>query len=299
MVPFSPRGVMAGIALQLSALVLFVCMDTTFKLMTTHIPVPQLAWARFVGAAVSVWLFFLVVTRGQLPWRSRAPGMQAVRSLLLGCCTLFFVSALYFLPLADATAVNFAAPLLTVAAAALFLGEKVIPRRWVGVGIGLAGVMLAIRPPFITGEAALHPAYLLPLGCAATFAAYAILTRKLAALDDPRTTILHTGLAVSVLFSLFMPFVWIQPTAWQWGALACLGILGGVSHGIMVMAYTRAPASVLAPLSYTQLIWAGISSWLVFNDLPDRWTLIGAAVILGGGLMTVWPVRAAVQPFQK
>jgi drug/metabolite transporter (DMT)-like permease len=280
-----------GIGLQLVALVLFVCMDVVFKLLTGHFAVLQLAWARFFVSTLTVWLFFWLAGRGRVPWRSRAPGLQAARSMTLTGCTLFFSSALVFLPLADTTAVNFAAPLLSVAAAAFFLKEKVSPRRWLGVALGLVGVMLAVRPPFITGEAAPHPAYLLPLGSAALFALYTILTRKLAARDDPRTTILHTGLAATLALSVAMPFVWIWPTPFEWLMLVTIGVIGGASHGLLVLAYSRAPVSVLAPLSYSQLIWAGIAGWLVFADLPDRWTLMGALVIFGGGILAVLPDR--------
>ena len=280
-----------GVALQLSALVLFVCMDTVFKLMTTHLPVAQLAWARFFFSSVTVWLFFWVATGGRPPWRARAPVMQAARSLTLAGCTAFFTSSLVFLPLADATAVNFAAPLLSVAAAALVLKEAVGPRRWLGVALGLLGVLLAVRPPFITGGAPAHPAYLLPLGSAILFAVYAILTRKLAGRDDPRTTILHTGMAATLAFSLALPFFWVWPSPLEWLALVSLGVIGGASHGLLVLAYARAPVSLLAPLSYTQLVWAGIAGWLVFDQLPDRWTLAGAAVIFAGGLLAVIPAR--------
>ncbi len=282
-----------GIALQLFALVLFVCMDTVFKLMTTHLPVAQLAWARFFFSAITVWMFFWVTTKGRPPWRSRAPFLQAGRSLTLAGCTTFFASSLVFLPLADATAVNFAAPLLSVAAAAVFLKEVVGPRRWLGVGLGLLGVLLAVRPSFITGGAPPHPAYLLPLGSATLFALYAILTRKLAGRDDPRTTILYTGVAATAVFTLALPFVWTWPTALEWLALVSLGVIGGASHGLLVLAYARAPVSLLAPLSYSQLVWAGIAGWLVFDQLPDRWTLLGAAVIFAGGLLAVIPARHA------
>jgi len=282
-----------GIALQLFALVLFVCMDTVFKLMTTHLHVAQLAWSRFFFSAVTVWAFFWVMTKGRLPWRSRAPWMQGARSLTLAGCTTFFASSLVFLPLADATAVNFAAPLLSVAAAAIFLKEHVGPRRWLGVALGLAGVLLALRPPFITGAAPPHPAYLLPLGSAVLFALYAILTRKLAGRDDPRTTILYTGVAATAAFSLALPFFWTWPTALEWLALVSLGVIGGASHGLLVLAYARAPVSLLAPLSYSQLVWAGIAGWLVFDQFPDRWTLLGAAVIFAGGLLAVIPSRRA------
>ena len=280
-----------GIALQLLALVLFVCMDTVFKLMTTHLHVAQLAWSRFFFSAVTVWGFFWVLGRGRLPWRSRAPLMQGARSLVLAGCTAFFATSLVFLPLADATAVNFAAPLLSVAAAAILLKEVVGPRRWLGVGLGLLGVLLAVRPSFITGEAPPHPAYLLPLGSATLFALYAILTRKLAGRDDPRTTILYTGVAAAAAFSLVLPFVWVWPTPIEWLALVSLGVIGGASHGLLVLAYARAPVSLLAPLSYSQLVWAGIAGWLVFGQLPDRWTLAGAVVIFAGGLLAVIPAR--------
>jgi drug/metabolite transporter (DMT)-like permease len=282
-----------GIALQLAALVLFVAMDTLFKLLTDRYAVVQLAWARFVFSSLTVWAFFAITTQGRLPWRSRAPAMQATRSLVLAGCTFFFASALVFLPLADTTAVNFAAPLLTVALAAVILREHVSARRWVGVVIGLAGVMVAVRPPFLTGEAIAHPAYFLPLGSAALFAVYQILTRRLAALDDARTTILHTGVAAAVLCTVLLPFFWVTPTLADWGLLVAIGALGGVSHGILVLAYARAPVSLLAPLSYTQLLWAGLAGWLVFADMPDRWTLLGAGVILAGGLLTLWPARQA------
>lgn len=278
------------------ALMLFVAMDALFKLLTDRYAVPQLAWARFLFSMLAVWLFFAITTRGRLPWRSRAPGLQALRSLLLCGCTLFFASALVFLPLADATAVNFAAPILTVALAALLLRERVARLRWLGVLVGLVGVLVAIRPPFITGAGAAHPAYLLPLGSAILYALYQILTRRLAALDDPRTTILHTGLAAMLATTMMLPLVWVPPTAMDWALLAAIGVLGGISHGILVLAYARAPASVLAPLSYSQLLWAGLAGFLVFGELPDRWTLLGAAIILAGGLLAVWPGRRPPEP---
>lgn len=278
-----------GMALQTAALMLFVAMDTVFKLLASHFPVAQLAWARFVFSALAVALF-LRVTMGRLPWRSHAPVLQALRSLLLCGCTLFFSAALARIPLADATAVGFASPLITVALAALLLKERVGWRRWTGVAVGFAGVLIAIRPPFLTGEP-LHWAYLLPLGTAVMFAFYQILTRRLAALDDPRVTILHTGLAAAAATSLMQPFVFVTPSLAQWGALALLGVLGAISHGLLVLAYARAPASLLAPLSYTQLVWATLAGMLVFADWPDAITLLGAAVIAAGGVLIALPQR--------
>lgn len=281
---------MRGVLFQLGALLLFVVMDTMLKLMTADFPVLQIIWARFLFSFLAVAIV-LRLSMGRLPWRSRAPGLQALRSLLLAGCSILFTSALAHIPLADATAVGFASPLITVALAALVLRERVSPRRWCGVAIGFIGVMVALRPPFLTG-APLHWAYLLPLGTACMFAVYQILTRRLAALDDSRVTILHTGLAGSLATSLAQPFVFIPPDALQWGILITVGLLGALSHGMLVLAYARAPASLLAPLSYSQLIWATLAGILVFAEWPDGITLIGAAIIALGGIMTALPQQA-------
>ncbi|MCX8132349.1 MAG: DMT family transporter [Roseococcus sp.] len=278
-----------GVLLQLAALLLFVAMDTVFKLLTADFPVAQLAWARFLFSFLCVAVF-LRLSLGRLPWRSRAPGLQALRSLLLCGCTLLFSAALARIPLADATAVGFASPVITVALAALLLKEEVGWRRWSGVVLGFAGVLIALRPPFLTGEP-LHWAYLLPLGTATLFAFYQILTRRLAQIDDARVTIFHTGLAAALATSLLQPFLFVPPSLPQWGALLVLGVLGAVSHGLLVLAYARAPASLLAPLSYTQLVWASLAGVLVFADWPDAITLLGAAVIAAGGVLIALPQR--------
>jgi drug/metabolite transporter (DMT)-like permease len=283
-------GWLAGVALQVAALAVFVCMDTLLKLLTAVYAVPQLMWARFLFSLLAVALLFRL-SMGRLPWRSRAPWLQAWRSLMLAGSNLMFSSALAYLPLTDATAIGFASPLFTVALAAVWLRERVGWRRWLGVGIGLVGVLLALRPPFLTGGAAMHWASILPLGTAAMFAVYQILTRKLATIDDPRTTILHTGFAGAVVTSLVQPAFWIWPSAPDWGLLVLLGLLGALGHGLLVLAYSRAPVSLLAPLSYTQLIWATLAGVLVFSDWPDLWTLGGAMVIATGGILVALPDR--------
>jgi drug/metabolite transporter (DMT)-like permease len=203
-----------------------------------------------------------------------------------------FSHALARVPLADATAVNFASPLFTVALAAAWLGETVTWRRWLGIGIGLLGVVVALRPPFLTGGPMPHWAILLPLGTAAVYAVYQIMTRRLAAIDDPRTTILHTGIAAAFATSVAQPFVWTWPASgWGWAGLGVLGALGGIGHALLVMAFARAPASLLAPLTYTQLVWAVLASMLVFGDWPDGFTLLGALIIAAGGVLVVMPEK--------
>lgn len=278
-----------GVLLQLVALAFFVAMDVLLKLLVAHHPVPQLMFVRFVFHVAIVAAGVRLFT-GSLPWRSRAPLLQTLRSLALAVANAALSLALIHVPLADATAVCFAAPVMTVALAAVWLGERVSPRRWIGVAVGLAGVLVALRPPFLTGEP-LHPAMLLPLITAAASTAYQLLTRRLAAVDDPRTTFLHTGVAAAAVTGLAQPFVWEAPAALDWPLFAALGLLGGLGHCLLVLAFARAPASVLAPMSYTQLLWAGLAGVLVFGDWPDGWTILGAAVIAAGGVLVALPDR--------
>lgn len=281
---------LAGVALQLAALATFVAMDTIIKLMTASFAVPQVMWARFLFGLITVAIALRIAT-GHVPWRSRAPGLQTLRSLILAACNWLFTTALVYIPLADATAVGFASPLFTVALAAVWLGERVGWRRWAGVAIGLVGVVVLLRPPFLFAGEPVHWAMLLPLGTAALFAVYQILTRRLAAIDDPRTTILHTSLAAAIVTSAVLPFDWTWPTMGGWGALVLLGILGGAGHGLLVMAFARAPASLLAPMSYTQMIWAVLAGVLVFSDVPDAITILGMVVIAAGGVLVALPDR--------
>jgi drug/metabolite transporter (DMT)-like permease len=280
-----------GVLLQIAALALFVAMDALLKVLVADHPVPQLMFVRFVFHVLLVTLAVRLIT-GSLPFRSRAPLLQTARSLTLAIANAALSSALIHIPLADATAVSFAAPLITVAAASLWLGERVSPRRWLGVGVGFLGVLVALRPPFLTGEP-LHPAMLLPLVTALANSAYQLLTRRLAAVDDPRTTFLHTGIAAAAVTGAAQPFVWQPTTALDWPFFAALGVLGGLGHCLLVLAFARAPASVLAPMSYTQLVWAGLAGVVVFGDWPDGWTLLGAAVIAAGGVLVALPDRRA------
>lgn len=281
---------LVGIALQLVAIAFFVAMDTTTKLLTASYSVPQLMFARFLFHLLFVALLLRLLT-GSLPWRSRAPRLQAARSLSLVAANFIFSHALIYLPLADATAVGFASPLLTVALAAWWLRERVSPRRWLGVCIGLVGVAVALRPPFLTGGPLPHWSILLPLGTAACFAVYQVMTRRLATIDDPRTTVLHTGFAGALVTSLAQPMVWLWPDAIGWVGLVALGVLGAAGHWLLIAAFARAPASLLSPLSYSQLLWAALASALLFGDLPDVFTLLGASIIAAGGLLVALPER--------
>jgi len=283
-----------GVLLQLLALAFFVAMDTLIKYLTAVLPVPQIMFGRFLFHLIVVAVAIRVATGG-LPWRSKAPQLQTVRSLCLFGANFIFSTALSYIPLADATAVSFAAPAITVAMAALFLQEKVAPLRWLGVAVGFAGVLVALRPPILTGESAPHWATVLPLFTAVIFSAYQILTRRLATIDNARTTVLHTAFAALGVTAVIAPFVWVPVPVWVWGAFLGLGLLGGTGHYLLVLAYMRAPASLLGPLHYTQLIWASVSGALVFGQWPSGWTLAGALIMAAGAVLVAMPRRSAAK----
>lgn len=267
---------------MMGALLCFVGMDVLIKAATAWLPVLQILWARFVIHLACVAIA-LKLTGRRVPPVSKRPGLQAVRSLVLAACNLCFTAAIAFIPLAEATAINFIAPLFVLVLAGWWLNETIGWRRWATVAIGIAGVLVILRP----GMGVTHPASFLVLGTAVLFAVYAVQTRMLSRHDDALTTIFHTGLAASAVTTLIVPFVWVTPPSSGIMQLVAIGALGSLGHYLMILAYAAAPASLLAPFTYTQLVWAGLFGWLVFGDVPDRATVLGGAVIALGGILSV------------
>lgn len=280
-----------GVALYLGALLLFTGMDAVTKAAVAEVPVLQVLWARFTFHLVAVSAVTLLTT-GRIPWRSGAPGLQAVRSLTLVGANLSFTAALVTVPLMEATAINFVSPLIVVVIAAVWLKEAVGWRRYVGVVIGFLGVLVVLRP----GMGAVPPAGFLALITALLFAFYQIMTRRLAGVDTPQTTILHTGIAGAAVTALLQPFIWAPLRPEMWGLLVAIGAMGGAGHYLLVLAFERAPASLLAPFAYTQMLWATLFGMVVFGELPDAATIAGGVVIAAGGLTVIWSEAAAKRP---
>ncbi|MBU3030844.1 DMT family transporter [Paracoccus marinaquae] len=269
-----------GIVLICLAILSFTLMDATAKHLTQNYSPVQVVWARFIGNIVIVALIY----RGGIPalMRSRQPGLQFLRALTqLASVGLFFTS-LQFIGLAEATAIMDTNPVLITLGAALFLGERIGLRRVLGIAAALAGAMIVIRP----GLGVFQPAALLPMIGAFTYASGALLTRAVRS-DSTATSILWSAFVGGALTSLVVPFFW-QPVAIAdlW-AFAVLGLFGTVSQALLIRAFSLAEAGALAPFGYTGLIWAGLWGWLFFGQLPDRWTILGAAIIVSAGLY-VW-----------
>ena len=270
-----------GILWMLLTMALFVGLDTTAKFMSQSFPVLQLVWARNLFHILILGV--IVAPRLSVILRTRRPGLQVLRSMLLLGATGFFFSAISRMPLANANAIMFVAPILVTALSMPLLGERVGPHRWGSVVVGFLGALVIIRP----GTDAMDPAALLALGAACSYALYQITTRRLTGVDAPLTTLVYSASVGTLVTSLAVPAVWVPPAPAEWVGLAMLGVFGALGHFTLIKAYENAPAATVAPFGYSNLIWATLSGFVVFGDLPDRWTVAGAVVIAASGIYIV------------
>jgi drug/metabolite transporter (DMT)-like permease len=205
-----------------------------------------------------------------------------LRGVALLGSSLFFITGLKFLPIAEASATGFVAPLFVTALSIFFLGEIVGRRRWLATAVGLLGVLIILRP----GSNAFHPAALFSIVSAFAWACTLVMTRMMSGSERAMTTMTYSSISGVLILSALVPLVWVAPS---WHGIL-FGILIGVASTagqcIVVLAFRYADASVLAPFSYTQLVWVSFLGFLVFGEVPDGWTLTGAAFIVASGLYT-------------
>lgn len=270
-----------GIALLVGATMFFSTSDTIAKLLGESLPVMEIMWFRYLTFVV---LAASLASRGGLRRLTvRSPGMQLARGVGLVMAAGFFITALKYMPLGDAASVGFVSPLFITALSVPVLGEVVGMRRWIAILVGLIGVLVIVRP----GTGAFQPAALLVLASSGSWAMATVLTRRMSSTDDAATTLLCSAVTGLVLLSFTLPFVAVVPSLGQLGLCLLLGAAASGGQFLMVQAYRHAAASVMAPFSYVQLIWSISLSWLVFSSLPDRWTVLGAGIIVCSGLYTV------------
>lgn len=271
-----------AIALMCLAVTLFGCLDTTAKYLATEakVPVMQVIWVRFVAQFLGVIIIF---TPQALPRLIRANrvDLQLGRSMLLLGATLFNFLALQYLRLDQTTTMFFLTPLTVALLAGPILGEWVGLRRLVAILVGFAGILVAVRP----GLAEVHPAFLLSLCAMLSYAGFSLITRYLAPFDRSDVTFFYSMLAGVLFIAPFAISDWVWPTAWTtWALLASLGVWGGLGHYVFIMSMRQAPASVVAPFVYAGLLANTTLGYVVFGDLPDGWTLVGAAIVIASGL---------------
>jgi drug/metabolite transporter (DMT)-like permease len=260
------RGRVKGIALMCAANVCFATADTTGKFLVQHMSSVQVTWARFIGA----FLVSLIICNIVL-------GVLFVSNL-----SVFF--ALRFLQLDQMASILFAAPFIVAALSVPLLGEWVGPRRWAAIIVGFIGVLIVIRPGF----GGIHPAAFICLGCAFLVAVYSIMTRVLSHSDSSATTMFYTNIMGAVVLTALLPLFWSAPSQIDTILMASLGAIATCGHYFLIAAHRLAPASVLAPFMYTQLVWMIFYGYTVFNQLPNQWTLAGASVVIASGLYLLY-----------
>jgi drug/metabolite transporter (DMT)-like permease len=272
--------VLRGILLMCAGVAMFPFMNAAVKLLGARYPVTEIVWARFTGHLIVMLIVFLP-HYGRRLLATRRLGVQIVRSLLMLLGNAIFVVAIARVPLATASAIGFTSPLIVTALSVPLLHESVGIRRWSAVLIGFAGALLVIRP----GSGLHDPAVLLLLLGSAAYALYQILTRWVSLYDDAATGTVFSALLGALATSMVLPFVFVPPRNLLDLALFCsLGLLGGAGHYLVIRALQSGPVAVIAPLGYVELIGTATLGYLIFDNFPDLWAWIGAAIIIASGL---------------
>ncbi|KFG70476.1 DMT family transporter [Microvirga sp. BSC39] len=277
-----------GIALMCAALFCFSCLDATAKWVNLSVDPMVTVWARYMSAAL---LTFMVINPRTQPGalRTRRLPLQLLRSFLLLASTLCNFLALKYLQLVETQSIIFATPLLVALLAAPILGERIGWQRLTAIAVGFIGILVITRP----GLGTMHPAALLSLAGSVAYAFYNIVTRMLASSDSIATTTLYSSVAGIVLVTPVLPWIWSTPSSpLVWFLLATTGFYGAFGHWLLVLAHARAPAAILAPFIYSQIVWMLALGYILFGDWPDSWTFVGAGIVIASGLYLLSRERA-------
>lgn len=285
-------AVVRGMILMAAAMLLLPAMDAIGKYLSDSISPGQVTWARFAFQTVFTIPLVLALQgwRGLLP--NRLWGNMA-RGVLIALGSLLFFTTVKYMPLADAISIFFVEPLILTILSAVLLGETVGWRRRAAVVVGLVGALIVIQPSYdIFG-----PISLLPLATAICFAFYMLLNRALAPHDTPLTMQFSAGFSGTLVMTLALSFgvsAGIEnlspttPTLHEWGLMALIGALATGGHLMVVQAFKRAQASLLAPFQYLEIVSATILGYLLFGDFPGLLKWLGIAIIIGSGLYVFW-----------
>lgn len=290
--PLSERRLL-GIGLVLVAYFLFVGLDSSAKwLGLVGIPALQVMFVRY---AVHLCLAagINLPRKGLGLLRTKSLRLELLRAAALVGSTLCNFTAVRYLPLTVTGAIGFTVPLIVTAMSVFFLNETVGWRRWTAIAVGFFGVLIIVRP----GTEVFHPATLLSLGGAVSYAAYAMLTRRLAGVDLAGTQQFYSALVPTIFLAPFALITWTWPvTSVDWVVLALIGVIGFCGHQFVTVAHRFAPASALAPFGYSQILFFALASSLIFNQPPDIWFFIGAPIVIGSGLYIWLRERALARP---
>ncbi len=282
--PALPRNsAMTGVLLIVCATFFFACMDATTKHLTAIYSVPMVVAVRYIGNLLVMLLFF-APRHGRQLFVTRRSGLVLVRAACLAAASLFAGLALQRMPVSETVAIIFLAPLTVVLLARPVLGEVIGLTGWLAAIGGFLGVLLIVRP----GSGLDTWGVVLAVLCATVTVAYYLLSRVLARTESTMAMLFYTTLAGTLVFSVMLPWSWggPAPTALDAVLLGGMGVLAAAGHWCFTGAYRHAPASLLAPVNYLHLVWAGLLGWLVFAHVPDLLTIIGMAIVTAAGVAT-------------
>jgi len=276
-----------GILLMVGAIATFTVIDACAKFLIGSVPPMMVVFARY-GLSL-LYVVGLMWWTGALTAKSDHRSLQILRGVLLFASTLMNFVALQYLRLDQTSAIFFSNPLWVCALSPFLLGERIGPRRWAAVFLGFLGVLLIIRP----GADGFHWAMLLSVTVAVFTALYQIITRKIAGRDPALVSLLLPSIVGTTLAMPLGIINWHVPAWGLVGLMLLMGFAGGVGHHLLIKAHTMAPAPTLAPFIYTQIIWMIIVGYVVFGDVPDIHTLIGASIVVSSGLYVYYREQAA------
>ncbi|WP_291645797.1 DMT family transporter [Bosea sp. (in: a-proteobacteria)] len=290
--PDTRRTRLTAILLMCAAVLCFALLDASAKWLGGSMHAMQVVAARYL---ISVALVSTLLNPWSRPGilRTRRPWLQGFRSLLLLTSTGLNFIALKYLQLAESVSIMFATPFLVALLAGPILGEWAGPRRLAAIGVGFIGVLIILRPGF----GGLPPAALLTVCGCFCYAFYSISTRMLAASDAPETTMFYSGIVGAVVMLPLVPLFWSWPAdGASWLLMLSVGLFGALGHWLLILAHQRAPASMLSPFNYSQIVWMVALGWFVFGQIPDGYTFIGASIVIGSGLYLLYRERVRAVP---
>ncbi|TVP70793.1 MAG: DMT family transporter [Rhodobacteraceae bacterium] len=273
---YGPADPRKGVLLMLLGIGLFSILNGVVKGMTDVFPVVQISFFRNACASIAIIMLMLVSGLRPSHLRSRAAGVHFALAALFTLSLVMVFEAYARMPLADVTAISFAQPLIVIALAAMIGREKPLRAEWVAVAFGLCGVLLMVQP---SGNSTATGA-MLAFGGAIFSALCMLLQRRLSATDGTHAIAFYT-LSISALLLLpLLPAVWVAPTAPQWAGLIAMGLASGLCQYLTVRAFFHAPASTIAPVTYTKMFWALLIGLVWFGDWPGPMVLIGTVIVL-------------------
>ncbi|MEM9471543.1 MAG: DMT family transporter [Pseudomonadota bacterium] len=250
----------------------------------------QIVFFRYFFGLIPVAIALYVAGLNQV--RTNRPVAHVFRGVLMSSALALFFWGLKYVPLAEAIAVAFTAPLFITALSVPVLGERVGPARWLAVLVGFAGMLVIVRP----GAEAFRPEMLILVAGTAVFALGITYTRRLARTETVTTMFTWTTVVALAVFAPLAWWTWKLPEADHLAGFVVIGLIGGLAHYLVIVAYRNAPAAVVAPQEYMALVWGAIIGWIIWSEVPSAWTWLGAAIVAGaGGFIALRESRAAAR----